>query len=436
MNRRYFAKLLVLASTALVTVPAFAQDREKGVGDFPKLSADRDWPWWRGPTRNGIAAEAPNANLPTQWSETENVIWKADVPGRGHASPIVVDGKIYLTTADEQKQAQSIVAFDAATGRQLWKSDISQGGFPPEIHKKNTHASPTVACDGERLFVTLHHTKAVHCIATDLTGKVLWKTTFAAFDPGQYPFGYAPSPVVYRDTVIVAAESDGERCIAALDRATGKQVWKTARTTNTSYSTPSIGFVAGRDQLLMSGGDQITGYDPATGKQLWTAPGTAAATCGTAVWEGDIVIASGGFPKSNTSAVKADGSGKVVWSVPQKLYEQSLMAYHGHVYGLLGNGMLYCWRTADGKEMWKQRFLGPVSASGVVAGGHIYWANERGTVYVFKANPEKLEMVAQNVLGDESMASPAIAGGRIYLRVAHNGDGGRKETLYCIGKKE
>ncbi len=121
--------------------------------------------------------------------------------------------------------------------------------------------------------------------------------------------------------------------------------------------------------------------------------------------------------------------------MPQKLYEQSLMAYKGHVYGLLGNGMIHCWRVADGKEMWKQRYLGPVSASGVLAGGHIYWANERGTVYVFKPNPEKLEMVAENVLGDESMASPAVAGGRIYLRVAQSGDGGRKEFLYCIGKK-
>lgn len=431
-------RLRSLLSIGLVlglTVPTLAQPADKPLADFPKLSADRDWPWWRGPTRNGISADGPEAKVPTKWSATENILWKAEIPGRGHASPVIVDGKIYLTTADDKAQTQSIVAFDAESGRQLWKSDLNQGGFPSQIHKNNTHASPTVACDGERLFVTLNFEKAAHCFATDLSGKVLWKVRFAGFDPGQYPFGYAPSPVLYRNLVIVAAESESERSLVALERATGKEVWRTPRTTHTSYSTPSIGFVAGRDQLLMSGGDQITGYDPATGKQIWTAPGTAAATCGTAVWEGDIVIASGGFPKSNTTAVKADGSGKVVWSVPQKLYEQSLMAYQGHVYALLGNGMLYCWRTADGKEMWRQRLLGPVSASGVAAGGHIYWANERGTLYVFKANPEKLELVAENVLGDETFASPAIVGGRIYLRVGHRDEAGRREVLYCIGTK-
>lgn len=428
-----FRDLLLLCLLPAIVSPAFAAEREKGIGDFPQLSAERDWPWWRGPTRNGVAAEAPNSKVPTKWSETENVIWKADVPGRGHSSPIVVNGKVYVTTADERALTQSVIAYDAATGKQLWQTVVNKGNFPAEIHKKNTHATPSVACDGERLYVVFNHSKAVHASALSLDGKVLWTTRFAAFDPKQYAFGYAPSPVIYRDTVLVSAESESERMLAALDRATGKEVWRTPRQTHTSYSPSSIAPVAGRDQLILSGGDQITSYDPATGKQLWTAPGTASATCGTAVWDGDIVVAAGGYPKANTSAINA-ATGKVVWSLPHRLYEQSLIAHKGHVYAFISTGMLHCIRIADGKEMWKQRLTGPVSASAVLAGGHVYWANERGTIFVFKANPEKFELVAENQLGDESMASPAVAAGRLYLRVAHE-EGGRKEVLYCIGSK-
>jgi len=427
-------RLLPILSVLVLAAAAVGQDQEKGVGDFPKLSAERDWPWWRGPTRNGVAVEPVNANLPVRWSETENVIWKADIPGRGHSSPIVAGGRVYLTTADEREQRQSVLALDATTGAQLWKNDISQGGFPGKTHDKNTHATPTLACDGERIYAVFHHHKAAHAVALDLDGRTIWERKFAGFDPKQYAFGYAPSPVLYRDRLFVSAESESERSLIALDRATGEQLWKTPRSTHTSYSTPSVGFIAGRDQLIMSGGDQITSYDPKTGKQLWSAPGTAAATCATAVWEEDVVISTGGFPKSNTSAVRADGSGKVLWSVTPKCYEQSILAYQGHVYCLADNDILYCWRIADGNEMWKQRMQGPVSASPVVAGGHVYWANERGTMFAFKANPEKLEIVAENKLGDESMASPAVAGGRLFLRVAHRGDQ-RREVLYCIGAK-
>jgi outer membrane protein assembly factor BamB len=432
---RTLATTLILSMTSVLPALAAPGEQQAELADFPKLSAERDWPWWRGPGRNGIAPDVANAKPPTQWSETENVLWKAEVPGRGHASPIIVAGRVYLATADELAQTQSVVAFDAETGKQLWKTDMNKGGLPGKIHEKNTHASPTVACDGEKLYTLTNHHTAVHLTALDLTGKVLWDIKAADFDSPMYPFGYAPSPVLYRDKVLVAAESDGERSLIAFDRTAGKELWRTRLATHTSYSTPSIARAAGKDQIVMSGGDRITAFDPETGKQTWSAPGTAAATCGTAVWEGDIVIASGGYPKSNTSAIKADGSGKVLWSVPQKLYEPSLLAYQGQVFGFTGNGMMYCWRIADGKEMWKQRLQGPVSASAIVAGGHIYWANERGVLYVFKASGEKFELVAENKLGEESMASPAIVGGKLFLRVASGRGQNRKETLYCIGNK-
>jgi outer membrane protein assembly factor BamB len=151
------------------------------------------------------------------------------------------------------------------------------------------------------------------------------------------------------------------------------------------------------------------------------------------VWHKDIVIASGGYPKAETIAIRADGSGEMLWRNSQKCYEQSLLAYDGYVYGLTDNGVIYCWRVEDGKDMWKQRLRGPVSSSPVLAGGHIYWANERGTTYVFKPNPESFELVAENQLGDESFASPAVCGGKIYIRSASGSGAKRQEYLYCFG---
>jgi outer membrane protein assembly factor BamB len=427
---------LALALSFLVAPLALGAAPENALPGFPKLSAEMDWPWWRGPSRDGHApADAPAP--PLKWGEAENVLWKAPVPGRGHASPVVVGGRVFLATADDAAQTQSVIAFDRRDGKMAWRTDVNRGGLRPKLNAKNTHATGTVACDGDRVFVLFFLKNSAQLSALGVAdGKQLWQVDLGAVEDKQYGHGLASSPVLYAGTVIVAAESDaGNSFLVAVDRATGKEVWRTPRPANTSYSTPSIGRVAGRDQLLISGADQVSGYDPATGKQLWSAPGTTKVTVGTLVWDGDVVIASGGFPQPGTLAVRpaADGSAKVLWKNSQKSYEPSLLAHAGHVYALTDNAMAFCWRIEDGKEMWKRRLEGTVSASGVVAGGHVYWPNGRGTTYVFKPTPEKFELVAENVLGEESLASPAVAGGQIFLRVASRDAGARHETLYCIG---
>ncbi|MCA9120912.1 MAG: PQQ-binding-like beta-propeller repeat protein [Planctomycetaceae bacterium] len=389
-----------------------------------------DWATWRGPNLNGIAAEGQTP--PVAWSDNKAIVWKTPVPGRGHSSPIVFGDRIFLTTADDSSQTQGVVAFDRFTGKQLWMVPVSQGGFP-ETHKKNTHATPSVACDGERLFVSFHHHGRIQVSALSLDGKRLWQQNVGNYDPQQYKYGYAPSPMLYQSRVLVCADYEGGGWIAALDGKSGETRWRVARPRKLSFSSPVVANIGGRDQLLISGTEQVASYDPNNGRQLWTTPATTMATCGTMVWDGDLVFASGGYPKSETVCLNGR-SGQLLWRNDQKCYEQSMLAFEGHVYAVTDRGIAYCWRAYDGTEMWSARLEGgAVSSSPTLANGNIYSANERGTFYVFKAQPTRFELVARNQLGDEAFATPSICDGQIYMRTAFNIGGSRQEWLYCIG---
>lgn len=392
-----------------------------------------DWPVWRGPNGNGVAADGESP--PTLWGENENVIWKSQVPGRGHSSPIVVGDLIVLTTADEEANTQSVVAFDRKTGAQRWGTEMHRVLELPPIHKKNTHASPTVASDGERIFAVFFNNGMIHLSAVNFEGVKLWQKQVGAFRP-RYQFGYAASPLLHKGNVIVASEFSDAGFLGAFDRETGLGVWRISRDQATSYSSPIVGFVDGREQLLMSGAETITSYDPETGDLLWQADGGTSATCGTMVWTPNQVYASGGFPTKETIAIVADGSERVAWKNEEKCYEQSLLAYDGYIYALNDGGIAICWRATDGKEMWKERLGGPVSASPILAGEHIFASNERGQTFVIRANPKSFELVATNQLGDESFATPAFCGNRIYLRVATYQGENRQEWLVCVGGKD
>ncbi|MEC8558314.1 MAG: PQQ-binding-like beta-propeller repeat protein [Planctomycetota bacterium] len=408
----------------------FSHAQETSVSADVELSS-QDWPWWRGPERNGHASDQ---KLPIKFGNSENVLWKSPVPGRGHSSPVLVGGKIFLTSADEGEQVQYAIAYDLATGKQLWKREIAHGGFPEQNHRNNTEASATIASDGKRLFTTLFHHGIIELSALKLDGQLLWQKRASKFNPRRYRYGYAPSPLIYRNLVIVSAEYDGEdSSIAAFDRKTGVEVWRADRKENITFSSPVVGKVAGRDQLFLSGSGQVVAYDPASGRQLWAVAGTTAATCGTAVWDGDLVFASGGYPDRETIAVVADGSGKIAWKNKQKCYEQSMIVVDGYLYGFTDQGVLYCWRCNDGQEMWRERLGGRVSASPIYAGGYVYWANESGTMYVFKPSPDRFNLESRNRLGSEAFASPAVSGDKLLLRVAEGKGGSRQEYLVCIG---
>lgn len=396
-------------------------------------SAADDWKTWRGPNGNGVADKGQK--LPTSWTATKNVIWKSPIPGRGHSSPIIAGNRIFLTTADTSSRTQSVLCYDRESGKPVWKKDVNQGGFEKRIHNKNTHASPTVACDGERVFAVFINHGNAQLTALSMDGKILWQKAAGGYQPKAYQFGYGPSPTIYKNTVIVSSEYEAGGFLAAFDTKTGNQVWKTRRDPVISFSSPIVANIAGRDQLLISGGKKVSSFDPASGKVIWSIPGIWTVTCGTMVWDDDVVFASGGYPTNGTIAVKADGSKKVVWKNNVKCYEQSMLVVDGYLYGVNDNGIAYCWRCKDGKEMWKKRLGGPVSSSPILAGGNIYFTNEKGTTFVYKPNPQKLVPVAKNQLGDEGFATPTICGNRLYYRSASSSGGPRQEMLFCIGSK-
>ena len=342
--------------------------------------------------------------------------------------------QVFLTTADEQQQSQSVLAFDLASGRVLWQQEISRGGFPDQNHPKNTEASSTLASDGQSLFATFFHNKQIHLTALSLRGKKLWERSVNAFNPKKYEYGYAPSPLLYQNSVIVSAEWDGDSNLLAFDRQSGSPLWERERVNNITFSSPVVATVAGREQLLISGSNKVSAYDPQNGRPLWDVDGTTAATCGTMIWNNELVFASGGYPKAETIAVAADGSGRVAWRNGQKCYEQSMILVDDYIYALSDRGILHCWRASDGEETWRQRLGGSVSASPVYAGGHIYWANEAGAMFVFRPNPAKFELVAQNQLGTEAFASPAVVGDQLILRIAERTALGRQEYLICVGR--
>lgn len=414
-------RLLILGLLLLAISTVLAQD------NAPKTGAE-DWPWWRGPNNSG----AVTGPAPIEWSETKNVIWKTPVPGRGHASPTVVGKRIFLATADEERNVQSVLCYDRQTGKELWRQDLHQGGFEGRYHKKNTRASSTVACDGERVFASFHNNGHIWLTALDLDGKQLWQTKVGDFVSH---WGYSASPALYQGTVIVSTDHKEGGQLVALDRMTGKPIWQTARPKAPTYASPIVLKVGGKDQLLIAGAEQVNSYDPATGKALWSSKGTSTECVSTIISEGDRIFASGGFPAKETVCLRGDGSGQALWRVPVGDFVPSQLVHQGHVYSVLDNGMAMCWKADTGQEMWKER-LGSsgFSASPILAGDHIYVPSESGKTHVIRANPKKFEQVAENVLGKEAYASPVICGGRIYLRVVATIDGKRQEMLYCIGQ--
>ncbi|GAB5405515.1 MAG: PQQ-like beta-propeller repeat protein [Aureliella sp.] len=387
-----------------------------------------EWPVFRGPDGNGVLAEQ---TVPTTWSESENVRWVADVPGRGHGSPIVVGELVVLPTAIDDQEEQRVVAFDRETGDQVWNKLIHSGGFPSdrEVHQKSTNANATLASDGQRLYAVFMNSNKVIATALDLNGEQVWQQEVGSFVS---KFGFAPSPILYKSFVIVTADNLGGGYVAALDGETGEVAWRIARQAINSHSTPAIANVGGKEQMLLSGCDTVTSYDPATGEENWSTQCTSQTTCGTMVASEDFVLASGGFPDKQTVCLSANG--EIQWENRTKIYEPSMLLVGDYVYAASDDGIAYCWDVASGKEQWKKRLGNNFSSSPWTTGGNIFVSDLGGTTYVFAASPDGFQQVAKNKLGSDCYATPAVVDGAIYTRVGTRASNKRVEKLYCIAQ--
>ena len=324
----------------------------------PRWAIGETWAQWRGPLSNNHAAE--NTRIPRNWDleSGQNIVWKTQLPGRGHSTPVFTESYVFVTTADAQAETQSLLKLDRDTGKLLDNWVIHQGTLPNRIHPHNSHASPSPAIVEDAVLVSFYTNNSIVLSKVTLDGQIIWQKRVSEFDPASYQFGYGASPIVEGELVYVAAEYDGDESgLYALDVGSGKQIWKAARPSNLNFASPILATIAGQQQLILAGAETITSYDPQTGREFWSAGAGTEAHCGTVVWDDRRVIASGGNPAAKTWCVSGDGKETVIWENNTLAYEQSLLTIPNYVFAVADSGVAHCWKTQDGTEMWKRTFV-------------------------------------------------------------------------------
>jgi outer membrane protein assembly factor BamB len=341
-----------------------------------------------------------------------------------------VGNRVIVTTADEERETQSVMCFGRSSGAADWQTIVHQGGLVRKGHKKTSQASSTPACDRQRVFVSFLNRDAIYTTALDLNGRQLWQTKVSDFAIHQ---GFGSSPVLYGPFVLVCSDSRSGGVVAALNRETGEIAWQVQRPEKPNYASGVVLHAAGRDQLIVQGCDLVVSFAPLTGRKLWEIEGGTTECVTTPVSDGERIFVSGGYPRKHVQAVVADGSGKTAWENNVSVYVPSMVVSKACLFATQDSGVASCWQSDTGAEIWKERLGGTFTASLVLVGEHIFATNESGQTFIFKANPKAFELVSENKLGDEAYATPAICGGRIYMRVAERFGEQRQEVLYCLG---
>ena len=388
-----------------------------------------DWNQFRGPTGAGHASsQAP----PLEFGPEKNVAWKVEIPGAGWSSPVLVAGKVYLTTAVPQgkdamaEQSLRTLCLDAATGKVLWNVEVVKqtAADQTKVHRKNGHASPTPFVEDGKVYVHFGH-MGTACLDA-ATGKTLW-TQRLKYTPVH---GNGGSPVLFKDLLLFSIDGIEAQKLVALDKATGKVKWESHRNAGPkspfSFSTPTPITVNGKDVIVSAGSEVVIAVDPADGKELWRAryPGGYSLIPKPLFVHGLVYVCSG-YNKPVLLAIKPDGSGNVTdshvaWKVTTNVpHTPSLLVVGNDLYMVSDKGILSCLDAKTGAEKWNERIGGNYSASPVFAGGHIYLFSEEGDATVFKPGAE-YEPVFVNKLGERTLASPAFDGDALYVRTANH----------------
>ncbi len=396
----------------------------------------QDWPEFLGP---GGTARSEDS-VPTNWDESTHMLWRVDLPGPGSSSPIVVGDKVVVTcyvNADSQLERQ-VLCYDKASGKQLWvakyPADYREDPYRGYI-TEHGYASNTPVSDGEHVFVFFGK-GGVHCLALD--GEKKWSADVGK-DSSNRQWGSAASPILFGDTVIVNA-SDESQSIVALDKSTGKEVWKQqARMLELTYGTPRVvALENGRREVVISVPGEIWGLDPESGQLDWFCETPMTGNiCPSVIVDGTTVYSFGGYRSAGSIAVKAGGEddvtdSNVVWTSRSSSYVATPLLVDRRLYWIDDRGIAQCISAEDGQSVYRQRVDGlaggrPVYASPVKVGQYIYLVTRRSGTFVYQPG-DTFEPVAQNkIAGDDTdfNATPAISEGRLYLR--------SNKALYCIG---
>jgi outer membrane protein assembly factor BamB len=391
------------------------------VGAFGVVCLAADWPSWRGATGDGVCTET---NVPVKWSADENIAWKTAIPGKGHSSPIVSAGRVFVTSAGKGN-SRLLLSLDAKTGKVLWTKTVLTA--PPEkINYLNSRASSTAAADGEHVWVTFLNVEKMFVACYDFDGKEIWRT-----EPGRFTakHGYCASLLLYDDMVIVNGDQDAKgkdtAYIVALDKATGKERWRIDRPNRVrSYVPPVVFNAGGKDQMVLSGSRCTASYDPKTGKRNWLVKGPTDQFVASMVFTDDVFLITGGFPTLHTLGITPKG--KVLWHrTKETSYVPSPIAAGKYFFVVGDKGQASCLTAKTGKVMWTRKLGRHHSASPVSAEGRLYFLDDDGITHVIDAAP-KFRLITKNELGEPCRASPAISDGKIFIR--------SKKHLYCIGK--
>jgi outer membrane protein assembly factor BamB len=406
---------------------------------FFQASASDSWPEFRGPWGNGCAA-APGdrtvAGLPLHWSETNNIRWKTEIPYRGWSTPVVLGEQVWLTTATVDGHDFYALGLDANSGKILFNEKVFHWDNPEPLGNgasMNCYATPSPAIEPGRVYV---HFGSFGTVCLDTTsGKVLWKRDDL---PCRHYRGPSSSVVLFENLAILTMDGADLQYHVALDKATGKTVWKTNRSVvwndenvpgqmakdgdlRKAHSTPLIAMVDGRPMLLSAGAKAAYGYNPRTGKELWKVQYQDWSVAPRPVYDKGIAYFVTGLTKRELWAVKTDGEGDVteshvLWKLKTHIgkYASPLLV-DGLIYTAAEESFVTCLDAATGAVVWTERIGGKYAASPVYADGRLYFPDEDGTTRVLKPG-RTFEVLATNALSDGFMASPAIAGKAFFLR--------------------
>jgi outer membrane protein assembly factor BamB len=425
---RSLLRCILLA--AVFFVPALSLHAQDKVRMIP---ADGDgmkyWPRWRGQTGQGIAADGP---YPDTWSDTENVLWKVPVPGKGNSSPIIWGKQLFLTSAYDNGKRRSILCFDRTDGAKLWEAFVPEGK-PEGAYGKNGWASGTPTTDGERVYAYFGN-QGLFCV--DMQGKQQWHVTFGNASPLH---GMACSPLLYKDRVILFQEGGNPTgFIIALDKKTGKQIWKTPRKETVSWGSPVAIRVNNKDQIIVSSSMNVYAYDADDGKVVWTCGGNLLEVIPTPVVGHDLLFCCSGRAGPTLAINPLDAAGditrsQVAWkAIKGSPFIPSPLLYGDYLY--MVNDMvsvITCYEAKTGKLAWQERCGEPVSegftSSPIGVNNKVFFTNDKGETFVMAHGPE-YKLLGVNRMKARVLATPALLDGRWYWRTDSH--------LICIGKKE